>query len=138
MFSTNSFILCRAIRLHLFSHKAIKHRNAGKEKLFTHTKRYRAEIRPECFKNSCFLTFLDFLSIPCLPLQLDVARYACVTKAVNQLDNKISLGSHDRFGFNDKDNVRQGSIFFSFKNEINFFKRTRSEILKIIIDFWFN
>ena len=98
----------------------------------------KSEIRPECFKNSCFLTFLDFLSTSCLPLQLDVVRYACVTKAVNQLDNKISLGSHDRFGFNDKDNVRQGCIFFSLKNEINFFKRIRSEILKIIIDFWFN
>ena len=32
LFSSNSFILCRLIRLHLFSHKAIKHRNAGKEK----------------------------------------------------------------------------------------------------------
>ena len=44
LFSSNSFILCRLIRLHLFSHKAIKHRNAGKEKLFTHTIRYRTEI----------------------------------------------------------------------------------------------
>ena len=43
LFSSNSFILCRLIRLHLFSHKAIKHRNAGKEKLFTHTIRYRTK-----------------------------------------------------------------------------------------------
>ena len=44
LFSSNSFILCRLIRLHLFSHKAIRHRNAGKEKLFTHTIRYRTNI----------------------------------------------------------------------------------------------
>ena len=43
LFSPNSFILCRLIRLHLFSHKAIKYRNAGKEKLFTHTIRYRTK-----------------------------------------------------------------------------------------------
>ena len=43
LFSSNSFILCRLIRLHLFSHKAIKHRNAGKEKQFTHTIRYRTK-----------------------------------------------------------------------------------------------
>ena len=32
LFSSNFFILCRLICLHLFSHKVIKHRNAGKEK----------------------------------------------------------------------------------------------------------
>ena len=36
----------------------------------------------------CCLTSLIFLSAPCLSLQLDVARYACVPKLNNLLDNK--------------------------------------------------
>ncbi|ERJ76988.1 hypothetical protein HMPREF9148_01526 [Prevotella sp. F0091] len=36
----------------------------------------------------CFLTSFIFLSSSCLSLQLDVARYACVTKTGNLLDNK--------------------------------------------------
>ena len=54
--------------------------------------------------NSCFLycslTSFIFLSASCLSLQIDVARYACVTKRGNQLDkkNKICLASNDQFG----------------------------------------
>ena len=36
----------------------------------------------------CFLTSCIFLSVSCLSLQLDIARYACTTKTVTLLDNK--------------------------------------------------
>ena len=36
----------------------------------------------------CFLTSFIFLSASCVSLQLDVARYACVPKPNNLLDNK--------------------------------------------------
>ena len=45
---------------------------------------------PEFLFLCCFLTSFIFLSAPCLSLQLDVARYACVTKTGNLLDNKTN------------------------------------------------
>ena len=64
LFSSNSFILCRLIRLHLFSHKAIKHRNVGKEKLFTHTIRYRTRILVVGFIRRCMETYVRSASRP--------------------------------------------------------------------------
>ena len=64
LFSSNSFILCRLIRLHLFSHKAIKHRNAGKEKLFTHTIRYKTRILVVGFIRRYMETYVRSASRP--------------------------------------------------------------------------
>ncbi len=51
-----------------------------------------AVIRPQyvwfLFLWHCFLTSFIFLSASCLSLELDVARYACVPKPNNLLDNK--------------------------------------------------
>ena len=43
---------------------------------------------PEILLLFCFQTSLFFLLDSSLPLQLDVARYACVKKTGNLLDNK--------------------------------------------------
>lgn len=36
----------------------------------------------------CFLTSCIFLSVSCLSLQPDIARYTCTTKTATLLDNK--------------------------------------------------